>query len=151
MSELDVKNCLLSRAISASPGAALPDAYTWYENNKKLDASQVEVVKPTDHLWYRVFFVPNDNPKTDGAGLGAMIHFTGFFQINVAEPRTKGDFQASTEAQRIQDCFKANSYLYYNGQSVFISSCGRTEGLQDIETSDFVIAIRVYFSAYVVN
>lgn len=149
MSLLDVRHALMTRATSASPGAAIPAASTWYENKRKWNGT-TEISPPTDALWYRIMWVPGPKPNMDGIGAGAKVRHTGFLQINVCEPRDVGDVPVSTEAQRIQDCFKAGLNLSYNGQGVTIMSTGRTGGMFD-DTGAYVIVVTIYWQADVVN
>lgn len=149
MSLLEVRHALMTRATSASPGAAIPAASTWYENKRKWNGT-TEVSPPTNALWYRIMWVPGPKPNMDGIGAGAKVRHTGFLQINVCEPRDVGDVPVSTEAQRIQDCFKAGLNLSYNGQGVTITGCSRTGGMFN-DTGAYVVAVCVYWMADVAN
>lgn len=155
MSLLEVRHALITRATDAAPGAAIPTTSTWFENKRHM-VNGVEVPPPTDSLWYRIVWIPGPNPDMDGIGYGAKVRHTGIMQINVCDGRAGtdggglGDVPVSTEAQRIQDCFKPGLQLSYNGQGVTITSCGRTGGLYD-ETGAYVVAVRVYWVADVVN
>ena len=149
MSLLDVRAALLTRATSSAPGAAIPVSLTWFENKRHMSGN-TEVAPPTDAIWYRIMWIPGPNPNMDGIGMGAKVRHTGMMQINVCDPRDIGDVPASTEAQRIQDCFKAGTNLFYNGQGVTITGCGRTGGMFDT-TGAYVVAVRVYWVADVAN
>ena len=149
MSLLDVRAALLTRATAVSPGAAIPTASTWFENKRHM-VGTIETQPPIDALWYRIAWIPGPDPDMDGIGFGAKVRHTGIMQINVCDPRDNGDVPVSTEAQRIQDCFKAGTNLAYNGQIVTITGCGRTGGLFD-ETGAYVVAVRVYWVADVAN
>lgn len=149
MSLLDVRHALLTRATAASPGAAIPTASTWFENKRHMSGT-TETPPPTDALWYRIAWIPGASPNMDGIGQGAKVRHTGIMQINVCDPRDNGDVPVGTEAQRIMDCFKAGLNLTYGTQGVTITGCGRTGGLFD-ETGAYVVAVRVYWMADVVN
>jgi len=150
MSLLDVRAALLTRATAASPGAAIPAASTWFENKKHM-SGVTEIAPPINALWYRIIWMPNAQPNSDGIGQGAKVRHTGFLQINVCEPRDNGDVPMTTEAQRIMDCFKMGLNLSYNSQGVSIIATGMVKGLYDGTTGNPVVAVRVYWMADVVN
>lgn len=145
MSLLEVRHALITRATAASPGAAIPAASTWFENKRHIVAG-IEEPPPQHELWYRIAWIPGAHPDSDGIGASARTRHTGIMQINVCDPRDNGDVPASTEAERIMDCFPQGLQLAYNGQGVTITSCGRTGGMFD-ESGAYVVAIRIYWVA----
>jgi len=150
MSLIDVRHALISRATSPAPGAAIPVDKTWFENKRHMDGT-TEIPPPNNALWYRILWVPGPQPNMDGCGAGARVRHTGFFQVNVCEPRDVGDVPMTAEAQRIMDCFKPGTNLVYNNQTVTITSCGMVKGLFDGTTGNPVVAVRVYWVADVNN
>ena len=98
----EIKTLLISRLISTSSGASIPSASLALENRSFKPAN--------DSRFYRATVLPA-RPGDVGFGTPGDNRHMGIFQVDIFEPKNRGDTAATAEAERIVGFYKRGTKL----------------------------------------
>ena len=102
----EIKTLLISRLTSTSTGASIPSASLALENRSFIPVN--------DARWYRATLMPAQ-PIDVGFGSPGDNRHMGIFQVDVFEPKNRGDKAVTAEAERIVGFYKRGTKLSSTG------------------------------------
>ena len=130
MSLSNIKSALVNAYVTG--GFGVPTAY----ENKNFEPDN-------SNAWAAVSLVPNQ-PSVATLGDSGTDSHDGFLQIDLNYPLDGGDGDALAKADEIRTHFKAGAKFSYGGQTVVISSCGRSRGREVQGMYQIILTINWY-------
>jgi len=116
----DIQKAILTKFLGLNLG------YPIAVENDEFDPSEEA---PNGGIWCRFTFSPND-PEVKTLGVAGDDEVTGFAQFDINVPPGTGTSVTFDFYQRLKafNVFAAGTYLEHNGQQLFITSCGLSQG-----------------------
>lgn len=130
MSLTNIKATLVNAYVTG--GFGMPTAY----ENKHFTPDN-------DSAWAAVSIVPNQ-PSVATLGDDGTDNHDGFLQIDLNYPLNGGDGAVLAKADEIRAYFKAGARFRYGGQTVVITSCGRSHGREVRGMYQMILTINWY-------
>ena len=120
----EIKTVLISRLTSTSSGASLPAASLALQNRSLSVAN--------DARWYRATVIPA-RPDTIGMSTPGSNRHRGILQVDIFEPKNRGDTAVTAEAERILTYFRRGTKITASSVDVWIdeSHCETAFELDD--------------------
>lgn len=113
------------------------------------DAMQWENQKftpPTDKAWGSFYFLPSQ-PGVATLGPDGADNQEGLVQIDLNHAPDSGSAIAEAQVESLRNLFTAGARFVYEGQTVTVKSCGRSQGR--IVNNFFRVSVSVYFYAHI--
>ncbi len=131
---------LLSRALAAAPGAAIPDA--------KIAKENVVFTPPVQDSWYRETFLPGE-PTAAAIGEGSANRHVGVYALDVFWTKGNGAEAAEAEADRIIAAFPRGLALTTADGIVRITKSYRAPSNEEPDL--YHVPVRVFWRADLSN
>lgn len=128
--------------------SALVTAYTGGNFGLSTAYDNVHFTPVDGTAWAEVTIIPSQ-PEPSSIGVHGIDDHVGVFQIALYYPKHKGRADIVAKADAIAAVFYAGAKFAYNGQDVYITSCGRSGG--KLVDGWFSIIISVNYLAQVLR
>lgn len=139
----EVQGALFSHIVSTTGANLTSSLVKW--PGKTFDPESPAVTK-----WYRVTFVPPEQPYRAAVGQEAAVRHTGFLQIDLFYRKTdNGDGAIRTEAEAVAAAFKSGTSLSYSGVYVNITSSAAGKTIE--EEAWLHVPVKIWWWADVAN
>ena len=145
----EIRSALISRALAAAPGAALPQDVDTSGKHIFIDGLLEVFNPPAGKRWYRLAFIPGE-PVPAALGDVAQNRHVGVFYVTVFWP-TQGAAAGPTgitngrqEAERIAQSYKRGTSFAYGGVNVFCEKAWVGQESTDVNFIGWPVKVQLY-------